>query len=91
MLILSWGEDLPDFGEVCEIVLLDGKMYFIVKPWISLGFNYHYQAYAVKFSQTYELVVKTPQNLGDHKPVHAVKSYDPDDPNYYIACRFQLA
>lgn len=88
--LLSWNEDLPKFGEIGQIIIVDGTIYFAIHPWTTLYFDRHFHAYAVQvISDTIELVQY--HELNHHRPVHAVKSYDEDDQMYYIVLRFQLA
>ena len=88
--LLEWDEDLPRFGEVQQIVTMDGTIYLSYQPCTTLYYDRHFCAYAVT-STADKLQVVQANELEDHKPVHLVQSYDEIDQNCYIAMRYQLA
>ena len=89
--LLSW-DDMPQFGEVQQIVLLNSKVHLIVQPWTTLHLDRHYHAYAIKMTapNDVQVLVKLPDDLGDYRPVHVVQSHSQGDRTFYIPTRFQL-
>lgn len=90
MVLLGWNEDLPKFGEVQEVFILNGIIYLSLQLWATLYFDRHYYAYAVTTTSD-DVQVMQANQLGDYRPVHAVQSYDEDDQTYYIVVRYQPA
>ena len=91
LVIVAWGSDYPEFGEVQRIIQANSQISLIIQPWTTKYFDRHYHAYAVDKNSNEGLIVKTPTELGDYKPVHAVNSQDERDKNLYVAVRFTLA
>ena len=87
--LLSWTCE-PQFANVDQMVIADGRLKLIVKPWTTPHFHQHYHAYAVKES-SHPVEVKVPENLFDHKPLHTVKCYDVRNPVWFIVTHFKLA
>ena len=70
-MILSVQElDLPMFGEIKHIVVLDVDRYFLlVSELETLCFNAHYHAYEVTRSTSAELTLIQICDLADHNPL----------------------
>ncbi|KAJ8037460.1 hypothetical protein HOLleu_18274 [Holothuria leucospilota] len=82
--LLRWSE-LPEFGEIQDILIVDSVIKFIVKPWKTSYFEKHYHAYSVETNTEAAVTITAAQDLCDHRPVHAVKSFDEGDSNFYVA------
>ena len=91
VVLTNWNEELPEFGEVRHIVLLDSIIKLLIKPWKTLHFDQHFHSYAVSEHFHEALVVKAVDELGDYRPVHAMRCYQERDTNQYIVLRYQLA
>ena len=88
MVLTKWEEE-PEFANIELVVIKDVAVKLIVKHWFTLYFNQHYSAYAVKESN-HHIQVKAPEDL-DHKPLHVVKCYDPNNSVWFVITRFKLA
>lgn len=91
LVVVTWNSEDPEFGEVQQIVHMNSKVTFVIQPWKTKYFDHHYHSYAVEKTTNTELVAKTPSELGDYRPVHAVNTHDERDSNLYVAVRFMLA
>ena len=92
MVLLGWNEELPEFGEIQEIFILDGSIYFSLQLWTTLYFDRHFYAYAVTVTPAPNNVqVIKASKLYDYKPVHAVQNYLEDDHTFYMVVRYQPA
>ena len=89
--LICWNEEFPEFGEIQDIVIVDSNIRFILRPLETLHFERHYHSYAVRKTPDVAVIVKSVDDLGDHRPVHAVKSYDVEDSNLYVPVRYQLS
>ena len=91
MFLTEWDDELPTFARVLHIFRMAAKLYFIIQPWKTLEFNYHYQAYAASEAKEKSLELKEPNGIFEHRPVHAVKNYKDSDNTWYIPLRYALA
>ena len=89
MVLLKW-DDEPEFASIEHVVIRDCAVKLIVKPWTTLHYDQHYSAYAIKESDLH-FQVRAPEDLVDHKPLHAVKNYDTSNLVWYIITRFKLS
>ena len=83
--------EMPSFSQLNNIVRMDSKLLLVLQPWKTHDYNYHYQAYDVSESKNQSLELREHHNLFDHRPVHAVRSYEKTDHDWYIPTRYILA
>lgn len=91
LLLLRWTDELPVFGEIKAIVMMESRIKLVIQPWTSLYFQRKYHAFAVSPSLDFDVEVVVVEDLADHRPVHAVNSYDKHDPHLYVPTRFLIA
>ena len=91
LLLLRWNDDLPVFGEIKAIVLIEGTIKLVIQPWLSLYFQRKYHAFVVSPSRDFDIEVVVVEDLTDYRPVHAVNSYDEHDRHLYVPTRFLIA
>ena len=90
MMILTKWEDEPQFANLEYIIQRESTITLVAKPWITLYYDSHYAAYAVKESNQPVQVVSL-KALFDHKPLHAVKSFTARSSPWFVVTRFKLA
>lgn len=88
--LCDWNEELPQFGEVLQIIIFNGTINFLVQSHTTLFYDTHYCAYAVKITSDKVQLIQACE-LKDYRPLHTVQSYDENNQNYYIVLRFQPA
>ncbi len=67
-LIVGTQNDLPLFGELQNLLTVNGKVYFHVQLFKTIHFNDHYHAYLVESSTDYRTVCHS--ELACHSPIH---------------------
>lgn len=93
MLFMSYDKDCdPQFGLVKTILVPEQmgrlRIKLVVQKWETLGFDKHLFAYSV--IPTKDLLAIDVEELLDHHPLHAVKSYREHDDTCYISLRYRL-
>lgn len=91
MLFMSYDTDGdPQFGLLKTILVLKqmgrSRIKLVVQKWETLGFEKHLFAYSV--IPTKDLLATDVEELLDHHPLHAVKSYREHDDTSYISVRY---
>ena len=91
MVMTEWNGELPKFARVEHIIQRGSTLVLIVKPWKTHFLHGHFQAFAASedLSKPFKLI--EPDELQDHKPLHAVKSYKCSDNTWYIPTRYLVA
>lgn len=93
MVFMSYDEDgEPQFGLIKTILVLEqmgsSRIKLVVQKWETLGFEKHLFAHSV--IPTKELLAIDVEELLNHHPLHAVKSYREHDDTSYISLRDRL-
>ena len=89
MLLLDWhDENGPQFAYLKHIIAHGDKLYFVSALWKSVFYDRHKHAYAVKESG--EIQISQPQDLCLLRPLHITKSYETNDPFWYIIVPYQI-
>lgn len=91
MVLISWVEE-PQFANVEIILIRNGNVLLVIKPWKTIYYDHHFCAYMVKDQHIQEEIqVKSPQDLYDHRPLHAAKCNDARNRNWYIVTPYTIA
>ena len=75
MLISAWDDEMPIFAKVEQMICIISKLHLIIQPWETVYHEDHYGAYVVKENVTQPLQMREPDNIFDHRPVHACQNY----------------
>ena len=83
----------PQFGLIKSIIVLEQTtntptMKLVVQKWETKGFERHFFAYSV--TPTHSLAAVDVEELLDHHPLQAVKSYREHDDSFYISLRYRI-
>lgn len=74
--LLYWtDDDGPTFGRVQHIVVVQEKLYLLLRLYQTLYFNRHVEAFAVQVGREEAQAAVEWCDLFDHRPVNAVQSY----------------
>lgn len=85
VLLISYDGNFPLFGVITQIVSLSGTVYFYCHVFVTLGFEDHFHAYVVRYSEDY-IFIKI-SALYDFRTYCARKSFTMGNENYYICLR----
>ena len=86
VLLISYDGNLPLFGVITQIISSSNiTVYFYCRLLITLGFENHFYAYVVRYSENYMYVKQS--TLYDFRTYCARKSFTNDDENHYICLR----
>lgn len=85
VLLISYNGNLPLFGVINQIISSSGIVYFYIHLFITLGFEDHFHAYVVRYSEDFIYVKKSA--LYDFRTYCACKLFFVDNENYYICLR----
>ncbi|KAL2101379.1 hypothetical protein ACEWY4_003140 [Coilia grayii] len=76
--------EIPLFGKILHIFVVDGVVNFILELWHTLYFDRHLFAYSVERMKPVRLKVSTPKSILDPHPVHFRSSYQKEDCSCYV-------
>lgn len=79
--------ELPLFGKILHIFVVDGVVNFILELWHALYFDRHLFAYSVERKKPVMLKARTPKSILDPHPVHFRSSYQEGNCNCYVLMR----
>lgn len=94
MILLSCdSEGDPQFGLIKTVLVLNETtkspiIKLVIQKWQTTGFERHFFAYAVV--PTPSLMATNIDDLLDHHPLHAVKSYRENDNRLFISLRYRI-
>ena len=86
ILLCTFYEDNPIFGEVADILITDtSECLFILNPYISTNYNSHFNSYEVEPLEN-EKIVCQHGDLADYHLLSISKSFDKDIYNKNFVC-----
>ena len=91
MLLTEWCGEQPSFSRIDFIVRRQNRLHLMIQPWKTNCFHDHFQAFAASEDELATLKLLDPEDLFEHRPVHAVKSHRVADHKWYIPTRYMLS
>jgi len=85
VLLISCNENVPLFGVINEIICLSDAVYFYCRLFITLGFEDHFHAYVVRYSEDYIYIKKSA--LYDFRSYYTCQPFFVNNENCYICLR----
>lgn len=89
MVLTGWNDDGPEFAQLEHIFIMKGSVHFLLQPWKTLYHNRHLQAYAIKTSETSQ-IVKRPSSLAPCRPFHIMKCRNTGDSAWYVISNYNI-